>query len=145
MDVVCDDVHIRGTPRSVIRNWTGWILALLYRSVPGDMFAMQAIERAVSPARSRRFQRQELGCYRRRCTSFANQVSWYPAKANMRRQDLDQLEGHIIGSTGIGQKCKYNGVASQHRVVKPLLGKHCLLYTSPSPRDLSTSRMPSSA
>ena len=42
----------------------------------------------------------------------------------MRRQDLDQLEGHIIGSTGIGQKCKYNGVASQHRVVKPLLGKH---------------------
>ena len=23
--------------------------------------------------------------------------------------------------------------------------KHCLLYTSPSPRDLSTSRMPSSA
>ena len=25
------------------------------------------------------------------------------------------------------------------------LRKHCLLYTSPSPRDLSTSRMPSSA
>ena len=25
------------------------------------------------------------------------------------------------------------------------LVKHCLLYTSPSPRDLSTSRMPSSA
>ena len=24
-------------------------------------------------------------------------------------------------------------------------GNHCLLYTSPSPRDLSTSRMPSSA
>ena len=28
--------------------------------------------------------------------------------------------------------------------LKPLLG-NCLLYTSPSPRDLSTSRMPSSA
>ena len=26
-----------------------------------------------------------------------------------------------------------------------LWGWHCLLYTSPSPRDLSTSRMPSSA
>ena len=25
------------------------------------------------------------------------------------------------------------------------MGKSCLLYTSPSPRDLSTSRMPSSA
>ena len=31
--------------------------------------------------------------------------------------------------------------------VKSVLGNHdfCLLYTSPSPRDLSTSRMPSSA
>ena len=28
---------------------------------------------------------------------------------------------------------------------KEILGKLCLLYTSPSPRDLSTSRMPSSA
>ena len=27
----------------------------------------------------------------------------------------------------------------------PVLSKICLLYTSPSPRDLSTSRMPSSA
>ena len=27
----------------------------------------------------------------------------------------------------------------------PVLPSHCLLYTSPSPRDLSTSRMPSSA
>ena len=27
----------------------------------------------------------------------------------------------------------------------PHLDSHCLLYTSPSPRDLSTSRMPSSA
>ena len=27
----------------------------------------------------------------------------------------------------------------------PLPAKDCLLYTSPSPRDLSTSRMPSSA
>ena len=29
--------------------------------------------------------------------------------------------------------------------VKTLMYKICLLYTSPSPRDLSTSRMPSSA
>jgi len=32
----------------------------------------------------------------------------------------------------------------QLRIVNPLLWD-CLLYTSPSPRDLSTSRMPSSA
>ena len=32
---------------------------------------------------------------------------------------------------------------SGHRAVGPY--KHCLLYTSPSPRDISGSRMPSSA
>ena len=35
--------------------------------------------------------------------------------------------------------------SSQHEVVAKLARKCCLLYTSPSPRDLSTSRMPSSA
>jgi len=34
---------------------------------------------------------------------------------------------------------------SKYRDLRPMLGKDCLLYTSPSPRDLSTSRMPSSA
>ena len=29
--------------------------------------------------------------------------------------------------------------------ITPEIAKTCLLYTSPSPRDLSTSRMPSSA
>ena len=33
----------------------------------------------------------------------------------------------------------------QHLVPRQALAKACLLYTSPSPRDLSTSRMPSSA
>ena len=42
------------------------------------------------------------------------------------------------------------GVLKQHDGIMPGLfifgmGKLCLLYTSPSPRDLSTSRMPSSA
>ena len=35
--------------------------------------------------------------------------------------------------------------ASVNRYMKPTFAKPCLLYTSPSPRDLSTSRMPSSA
>ena len=30
-------------------------------------------------------------------------------------------------------------------ILKPIDNEDCLLYTSPSPRDLSTSRMPSSA
>ena len=36
-------------------------------------------------------------------------------------------------------------VASTTRLVVPGLNLSCLLYTSPSPRDLAVSRMPSSA
>ena len=35
--------------------------------------------------------------------------------------------------------------APEEQVNLKAQGYHCLLYTSPSPRDLSTSRMPSSA
>ena len=37
------------------------------------------------------------------------------------------------------------GNYGRRKIVKNLLLRPCLLYTSPSPRDLSTSRMPSSA
>ena len=40
-------------------------------------------------------------------------------------------------------KCAYLAVESYSG--KGVEDEHCLLYTSPSPRDLSTSRMPSSA
>ena len=45
----------------------------------------------------------------------------------------------------------YKQVENEDRYIKKMLKigevreKNCLLYTSPSPRDLSTSRMPSSA
>ena len=41
--------------------------------------------------------------------------------------------------------CNFTEPAVVNGQVKPSLFTHCLLYTSPSPRDLSTSRMPSSA
>ena len=37
------------------------------------------------------------------------------------------------------------GIDKAYRCTAPSTGGSCLLYTSPSPRDLSTSRMPSSA
>ena len=40
---------------------------------------------------------------------------------------------------------KITAYSVSHDPVDPALGYSCLLYTSPSPRDLSTSRMPSSA
>ena len=44
----------------------------------------------------------------------------------------------VTGETGAGKTMVVSGLGL-------LLGERCLLYTSPSPRDLSTSRMPSSA
>ena len=63
------------------------------------------------------------------------------------------LEGHFILSSGL-HSTKYLQCALA--LSNPILAKkitkalgekiiNCLLYTSPSPRDLSTSRMPSSA
>ena len=43
------------------------------------------------------------------------------------------------------EKQNNTGGGADDRLWKPEMDKTCLLYTSPSPRDLSTSRMPSSA
>ena len=51
------------------------------------------------------------------------------------------MDNRIITFEGVRNFRDFGGYASGH-------GGHvktCLLYTSPSPRDLSTSRMPSSA
>ena len=60
---------------------------------------------------------------------------------------LDRLTQEICHDIGAGT---YDGVQvivarGGDIVLDATLGWACLLYTSPSPRDLSTSRMPSSA
>ena len=68
-------------------------------------------------------------------------------------QISDDLPGGFTTMSDIiGRKAKFNlarGAVIKTRqleIVYPVeKGKACLLYTSPSPRDLSTSRMPSSA
>ena len=67
-------------------------------------------------------------------------TSWYEAH-------LESKEGtSIIGATFAGAPCILTGsnknLAWTHTVNRP---DNCLLYTSPSPRDISGSRMPSSA
>ena len=66
--------------------------------------------------------------------------------------DLDSETMTIAGGTGIDSSASSNTVTlAIDSTVATLTGsqtltnKTCLLYTSPSPRDLSTSRMPSSA
>ena len=57
----------------------------------------------------------------------------------------------VIGMAGVLDTARYRSFialeldVSIEDIQALVLGGHCLLYTSPSPRDLSTSRMPSSA
>ena len=54
---------------------------------------------------------------------------------------------HLMDSLGLTvmDVQKYMGLATQQAVYHWLNGRSCLLYTSPSPRDVEESRMPSSA
>ena len=49
---------------------------------------------------------------------------------------VEDLEDIIMTDNGLEKRVKWQGFSET---------ESCLLYTSPSPRDLSTSRMPSSA
>ena len=53
---------------------------------------------------------------------------------------LEKLAERAVAMAKLAPEDPFCGLAD-----KDLLSTHCLLYTSPSPRDLSTSRMPSSA
>ena len=56
--------------------------------------------------------------------------------------EINQQGAVDINKLNVMGQNKLNEIGAQGDVAKDL---HCLLYTSPSPRDLSTSRMPSSA
>ena len=55
------------------------------------------------------------------------------------------MEGRLRSSlnVSVGVNGQFDGEIEAKKVM--ISGRVCLLYTSPSPRDLSTSRMPSSA
>ena len=55
------------------------------------------------------------------------------------------MAGGLIELIGIGSTLMVNGVLYLSGIIFLLLIRHCLLYTSPSPRDATLSRMPSSA
>ena len=74
-------------------------------------------------------------------------VSTYDAYQIVRKQGLEQLRHKTLAQNGkpLVMRLMRNDLIKM--VQADLLGLYrvCLLYTSPSPRDLSTSRMPSSA
>ena len=83
-------------------------------------------------------------------TIFVNQLQFglnedwdkYPRTFDSDRAMLDNEGCHILFAPD-DLEMYPNGIDNQTRVLCPTMT--CLLYTSPSPRDLSTSRMPSSA
>ena len=58
---------------------------------------------------------------------------------------LAQEEARRLGHNFVGTEQILLGLIGEGTGVAAKVLKSCLLYTSPSPRDLSTSRMPSSA
>ena len=67
-----------------------------------------------------------------------------PQVSRMRQADIDAGLVPDVESNADGGSVNGNGDAGEVRE-EGADDKPCLLYTSPSPRDLSTSRMPSSA
>ena len=58
--------------------------------------------------------------------------------------DWEREQKQLV-SLGLEMGCDIKSCAATDSIENALNYKACLLYTSPSPRDLSTSRMPSSA
>ena len=82
-------------------------------------------------------------------TAFVNQFS---SNVQMLSQQMGSIFRNTVDSESVtGEKAFFDQVGSAAAVKRT--SRHgdtptmdtCLLYTSPSPRDLSTSRMPSSA
>ena len=61
------------------------------------------------------------------------------------RKDLARVVGQEVSVVMLIDDIKAELEGRPYELVEVLNGWICLLYTSPSPRDLSTSRMPSSA
>ena len=68
----------------------------------------------------------------------------HPTVPNVRLAEL-YLRNQSLGTSGSARQGFFHQGKRYGHVIDPRTGWPCLLYTSPSPRDLSTSRMPSSA
>ena len=87
---------------------------------------------------------REYGVFNDTADKLAKKYWPGPLTIVVKRKKSKVVESATAGLETIALRCPSNIVASKliWELNKPIA---CLLYTSPSPRDLSTSRMPSSA
>ena len=71
----------------------------------------------------------------------------YEQTLNKNRKDInvDELFSDIVKQSNHKDKLKKSNLNFAKELYLGLRSNHCLLYTSPSPRDVEESRMPSSA
>ena len=94
----------------------------------------------------RRMLAESLGRYLSDNYAFETRMEIAMSDAGYSPQKWQELaEMGVIGALFSEDKGGFGGAGFDIAVVFEELGRACLLYTSPSPRDLSTSRMPSSA
>eukprot|EP00831_Metopus_contortus_P017032 TRINITY_DN17171_c0_g1_i5.p2 TRINITY_DN17171_c0_g1~~TRINITY_DN17171_c0_g1_i5.p2 ORF type:complete len:104 (+),score=22.49 TRINITY_DN17171_c0_g1_i5:130-441(+) len=84
--------------------------------------------------------------YKRQVHGVLNAIIDYEKQNKGRINQMSKLYFRY-GAMNSGKSTHLMQVAHNYeeRGMKVIIAKPCLLYTSPSPRDLSTSRMPSSA
>ena len=84
-------------------------------------------------------------------TLFNSIVGTYPidnGSIKFNNKEVSELPVPVIAKLGLLRTFQQTRIYGKLNCVENMLISHkgsCLLYTSPSPRDLSTSRMPSSA
>ena len=83
-------------------------------------------------------------------SELVNQLDFFPTilsltSSNITEENEQELGGLDISPVLLGKRQQVVNKSGQRRESLFWHFPHCLLYTSPSPRDLSTSRMPSSA
>ena len=93
-----------------------------------------------------------LDLNRKKTENIVSLIDWFAARRKDQfvgkvSQDPEESDGLWVKCSECGQVAYRKDLISNFNVCSNC-GHHnriCLLYTSPSPRDLSTSRMPSSA
>ena len=72
-------------------------------------------------------------------------TSWQKEFLEMKSHSTSDVRLLMQGAKGFREAWHLGSLQEEYKIMKRREHQHCLLYTSPSPRDSLSSRMPSSA